>query len=364
MQIQGLCTELGKLLDDLMSTAKSSSMQTRLKLMRAYAWNAEIDWMLDDPKHRETCDKLCDKVIALTEPLSRDPKGAYPYYFALVKKARLHDNDSASGPIIGKMTEIKFEASRDPKILVGVWDGAKLFDIPDSMATIEFRNYQNNHNYLASMLESSANSQKYLANRKEEVQNHLATMPTFDEITRVIKGDDVNAKLRMLSEVVPMIDTFVTLRKFKQARHLMAVAMYHLVKIRQNLEPKERSGLNHLQASLSGRFAHYGIAIVQGTHSKIEQHHNFKPTQNDAFVELTGLIEDGLEIYESQFPIEYADSFSGAKKILKRARSWNNRALELSVDIEKAKNPFVALAESIDSVMRVVSLGEKQDSAI
>lgn len=302
--------------------------------MRVYVWNAKLEWMCEDPTLIDQSKELVEQVLSEIRPYAVDVMGMYAHRYAVMRKAILYHKEVQGGETVMENCRYNMQANQEPEKMAKAWNGANVFDIPQSLQSASFVQYQMQHNILTAILGTSANSQKYLANRRVEIQNELKQMMPYDKLAQKFKSTELKDNLAGLVEISNMTNTFISLRRFKQLNHLLAIAMYRLVKIRRELNYEDKRKLNGLQAGLSSVYAMYGFTIASGTFAKLQKHHNFKPPQNEDFTELTELIEDGMEVYTSQFPIVYPDTYLGARKVLQRAIKWNERARQLVIKPE------------------------------
>lgn len=116
----------------------------------------------------------------------------------------------------------------------------------------------------------------------------------------------------------------------------------------------EAADLNYIQAALSETFALYGGCVAAGSVEKLKQKPEHQPPANDKYVEMTELVELGMVIYTSQFPIVYVDSYLEVMKVLKRALKWNERAIELSVGKPHVIGEYEITGKALHSMLRTV----------
>lgn len=127
---------------------------------------------------------------------------------------------------------------------------------------------------------------------------------------------------------IPFIEDFIQSYHFKQADHLLAVAMYHTVKARRETPPNERSLFNPVQGKISLLYALLGMAIT-AIYYKHKLYSKPIPEINNEWSPLEQLMEDGVNVYENQFAYDQVTTFSKLSAICKLSIAWSKRATEL-----------------------------------
>lgn len=155
------CKALQDKIDKLLpKTNKESEEYKQFVMMKVYALNLEAELLLETKVASTRVLDILHDAIALSEEFGLTPIGIYGYLFALAQRVAyfylIDDGDNAAKhfPQIHEVYE--HYCSMNPK--TSVWDGKKLFGIPDHLYTDElFKKYQDSHNMEQFFLEYVVN---------------------------------------------------------------------------------------------------------------------------------------------------------------------------------------------------------------
>lgn len=246
----------------------------------------------------------------------------------------------------------KFKIDADLKFLEAAWNSSKLFEISCEEQSTDFIQYQKSHNIevlFGAIPEMYETQHMNNIKRAKESTEFLPKM--IDLAAKKLKSNNLIENfeaIRYFKEIsVITIDCF----QFKQTQHILSVAMFNLVKIRQNLPIEQRSALNELQAAVSHGFASYGVAFVSGSITKKLHGDKYCIPAHPFYIEMTDLIEPGMEVYSSQYPNEYVENLLQMKKILKKALAWNKRSIELGESNQEDLEKYHCCTKMLNNLM-------------
>lgn len=216
-----------------------------------------------------------------------------------------------------------------------IWTPKKLFAVPIELQTM---------NYCINQMKRGLDSLKdqlacfmYCAYRrlnspKMELLYSITALRTVRSSSRdMYPLYFLDAIIPFLSQVIELL---ITSCNFKLTDHLLAIAMFHCVKLQHLVPADALPRLNNAKGQLSMFFAEWGVNIYERSHyalKKIDMKWKFKINAYD-FEEYPGMVEPGVEVYASQFPHNIISDLSRLKLISKKVKKWNDRALEFITD--------------------------------
>lgn len=149
------------------------------------------------------------------------------------------------------------------------------------------------------------------------------------KLRAIFQFGDFKAIYLFLDKCLEVIDAMIKGSAYKQADHILTVAMHQSVLLRRRLEPHERHEMNGRQGRLMLRFAKWGKTIADRSMQKIRGEKNVPEGRTEPYEELTKLMKAGREAYANQFPINLVATEEEVKKILKRARTWGKKGTNM-----------------------------------
>lgn len=310
----------------LLKSQPGSEEHQRLQAMKAYALNGQVDLLIrtQGPSSKNNCHALLTKVISLMEPMANHVWGIYPLVFALAQQSTIMDDgdDLATFLMIDNAYN-SFKSNNQ----ADAWNGEKLFEVAAEGQSKSFAWYQKERNLKMTM----AGIWKHLFDlyrARNDVPNQLKYGKlSLAWSTAKIKNRDLAFKKDGLKHMILIIDFYFTHNYVKQATHWLALAMFHLMKMRRECHPFQNL-LDVQQGHLAHRFAAFGylIAVASFTHLSLDM--VILRPKND-FERLSELMEDGFEVYSKEYPLKLVQTYDEIRPIVKRADSWNKRALKL-----------------------------------
>lgn len=327
--------ELEKMVISLLSLSESGTQEHNLfTVMLGYAYNTKVEWMFENPQLVDEALQICERTVELLEPFALDPMGAYPRLFACLKIGT-HCKVEFERVAIGiKIKEYELRVLGDENETL---HGIDLFSIPENLVSDNFMQYQRDHTWQTVKKIHDQIRTQTLKKFQELRTNQLKAAPSYAQITEMLKSTDLVNQFKALAALDETVSALITLQQFKQALHLLAIGMHYTVKIRRSLPEEDRPLMNVIQCNFSRSFSTYGITLVESSMTE----------NNDSYTELTELIEDGMEIYTSQFPITCPTTTLEIKKVMTRALTWNKRAIELCLDRPGDVRMFKTLGRGI-----------------
>lgn len=327
--------------------------QKLFTIMLAYAQNAKAEWMFENPQLIDEAVELCHSTIDLMDPYSTDVMGIYPLTFACAKVTTECYRELRGVGVTAKLSAFIMKAHYNVSLMLA-WSGIQVFGIPPHKQSTAFKEYQLSHCFFDTMDICLKNGDRYIEESQAKVDDALKSYPSFDQLTKDMKSDVFMVKLKALNKLSDMTNTYMSMRNYKQALHLLSIAMHYSVKMRRELPPERRYVMNEPQSCFSHMFASFGYSMFEGCCGKLEKSSTYAPTQNLSYSELTGLMEPGVELYTSQFPYEHPDNYVDAKKVIKKALAWNNRSIELATESPESKKQLLYFNSGILSHIKMV----------
>lgn len=354
-------TEVKKIHRALMNTmekllpVKSSEEMKLQTIMMATALNCQLEWMCKEPQLAIGAIQLHQKILDHVEKYANDAMGAYAKIFAWSMMTTHFSDEIVAATSYQKAMNF-FSSELGKNLGNNCWDGAKTFGVSNDEASHAFTQYQNEHTL--NVFREQFISMKFTALKKimDQREKAIADLPCNTEIIKMIKSEDLETKIKGLEWLDSKGNLLITEENFKQANHVVAVAIYHSVKIRRNLPPDSRTTMDTIQCDLSGTFSQVGELIIDMALMRKRMGglgEFFDGFVKEKFVELTELVEDGIEAYANQFPNELPKTYREMKPILKRAISWNKRAISLCTDPMEVENRKL-FSNTLESQLQII----------
>lgn len=167
-------------------------------------------------------------------------------------------------------------------------------------------------------------------------------------------GGMPNESNRMIGEIPIVILGLLKLNRLKQLDRALAVAMNFLVQCRRHMcetaldELGAREALVRAQGCLSAIYVGWAIKILRMSLDRCQGRPQRWDLDNETFETVHQPDYHGYQTYTKQFPVEAVGSKFEMQKIVKRAKAWKKRALELFTDHE-----FTELTTMMDKLDEV-----------
>lgn len=333
------------------SAVRGTEEYKRCAIILAYAWNSKIELMFRDSERQEEMAKLIKKVMNHLEPFNEDLMGFYPYAFACMNHVCQLKMSSESLSTLTKISAFAIKTWLNPKFNQAL-NGAQLFDIPVDEQTPDFTMYQETHTSelaIEFITEKSLNNVKSRSDTVKKEQKNISML--IQTASNLLKSSDFIKKMEGIAILQKIAETCLEGLQFKQSLHALSVSMFHFIKLRKCFPADKRSKLNEVLADLSYSYAKYGLTFAAGSVEKMNPHYEQFMVPSSEFIEMTDLIEPGIETYSSQFPTEYVDNPLEIKKIIKKALAWNKRAIELNEGKQQKLEEYETMNEALNQIL-------------
>lgn len=337
---------------------RDSEDDKKYALMLIYALICKLEWMCENREPFEDCWQVYKEIMCLFEKFDNDQKISLAKYcvIRLILTYPIEKYDyNLLLEVLPHQTQSVNSLNANLESYEGkwkFWNGAEVFDVPFDEQSLTFLNYQDKH-YSRNVIKKHIDAQETVIKTSMKQSAHeLESMPKYYLIGQKLKSENRIENVEAMKMISDKVEHLLNLGYFRQAHHIISLGIYYSVKVRRSMPPEEKSTMNIVQGTLSANFASYGLMLINGMISEMEGN---TPKRNDDFTELTDAIEDGLEIYASEFPVEYPSGQKGAKKVLKRAMLWIDRAMGLCKECPAKVEDFKATKGLIIFTMDTVN---------
>lgn len=126
------------------------------------------------------------------------------------------------------------------------------------------------------------------------------------------------------------IEILFKFHHFAQINHLVAIFMHHLVK-QLRVSPKNKQfNVKVIQSIVSHWYATWALEIVKYSCNVLRNPDFAKNNPiNSDYERFEDFVEDGVEIYENQFPCDVIESYKEMKKVITKGKAWCQREFDL-----------------------------------
>lgn len=334
--------KMQKDLDELLKTTPEDSEEyIKYFAMRAHVWNAEgqqyvIGGLRSQVKEEHL--QLFMNNITLLEPYKMRPICIFPYLDAILLLCCYYghtDRDS-----MRKVDDFIFKAEDaleeyEKNVKEEILLPEKLFEVPSYLRTKQFVLYHESRDMKTTrklMAYYLFNSYYELNRRDKKLKYAVPSLQMIGDYNGDVEASYF-AKFGM-NLLLRAIDIILDDGRLKQADHLLAIAMYHCVRLQSKLPQNEIAQLTNVKGLLSFRYARWGLIVfnVSAKYLRGFPAETAPLINHTEFEEVTELMEPGVEIYLNQFPHCAITDPSEIIELLKRAKTWNGRALEQAKD--------------------------------